>query len=186
MKLTPVDLSFLGEWKFVQGVGYYAHKEACIMSALFLAVKIAEGKVTLDQVLVEKYDPPSKALGEYDHVSCVSKTLRDAVVERNDGFNSDDARKEWALKMLPRLLGTALGDTFEKKLRQALSAFRSKRPAVPEEDRADQSIWNKRLDEDIEFLITTINAEKEKRAATNAKRRATMAEKKMRGVPPLQ
>lgn len=175
-KLKPVDLSFLADWTFVGGVGNYRNKQACIMSALFLATKIAEGKVTLNQVL--ESDPNrSGPLGEYDRVSCVSPWMRDKVVERNDSFpdTMEDKRKEWALAMLPRLLGTYLGEKFEKKLRQAHGEVYKDRTYI---DDASNAEVVKRLDEDIEYGLNFIGIEKAKREASQMKRRATLAAKK--------
>jgi hypothetical protein len=31
--LAPLDLSFLADWDFVNGVGKYSAKQACVMSA---------------------------------------------------------------------------------------------------------------------------------------------------------
>jgi hypothetical protein len=184
MTLLPVDLSiFAQDWKFVAGVGNYNHKQACIMSALYLATKIAEGKTTLEKVLApipKNDDYYTDPLPEQDRVTCVSDLLRDALVERNDSFENEDARTKWAIPLLPRVLGTKLGNKFEQKVKQKLFDLRAQRPTLEDASPEDyEKELAARRDADIEFMISMFDAEKAKRKAAQEKRAATMAAKKV-------
>lgn len=105
--LKPVDLSFLKDFSFGTGAGYYPDKKVCIMSAGALAVRIAEGTLTLTQALERDIDGDENRYTT-DNIDCVHPELRDLCINLNDGgFQDDEDRKEWALKTLPRILGTA-------------------------------------------------------------------------------
>lgn len=114
--LKPVDLSFLAEFNFVEGNGHYPDRKVCVMTGLHLAVAIAEGRTTLAQAL-----DPEKRVSALTSVDCVSPVLRDLIMQRNDAFSNPQARKKWALQMLPRLLGTYRGKREEKRLNKILS-----------------------------------------------------------------
>lgn len=179
-QLKPLDLSiFLTGWTFVGGTGDYRKKQACIMSALYLAVRIAEGKTTLDKVL-SPYPESSwgnKSLEESDRVTCVSDALRDTAINVNDSFDDDAARTKWAVEMLPRLPGTKLGQIFDRKLDAAKYRRRHEKGWVDEETGEDR-MTNERYQDEFGWILGEIATEKSKRATALEKRRATLAAKK--------
>jgi hypothetical protein len=111
METMILDFSILDGFTFGTGAGRYSEKRACIMSGLYLVTQIAEGKITLDQAIAK--DEEGEAEFEVnDRVTCVSPLVRDLVVHRNDLHSvSDEERKLWAMKTMPRIVGTAyVGD----------------------------------------------------------------------------
>lgn len=124
--IKPVDLSVFDGFKFDADVGDYSEKRVCIMSALYLATEIALGHTTLEAAIAsdgdfEKWDA-LRAAGirvnpdARDKVLCVSDVIRSVAIHRNDETRDERERKEWAIRTMPRLLGTYLGLAFEKKL----------------------------------------------------------------------
>lgn len=118
-KPKKVDFSFLKGFDFVPTVGNYPNKQVCIMSAAALATKISSGDCTLTEALELKqgnygHEPKVEAT---DELSCVDPTLRTLLIARNDHpAVTDKARKPWALKMLPRILGTKSNLTTTRKV----------------------------------------------------------------------
>jgi len=102
--LPPVDLKFLRKFDFIDSVGDVASREVCVMSGLYLATEIAAGKITLKEAL-EGY-PDGSYVEMTDRVDCVHPILNTLAIHRNDAFIDPKKRKAWALKTLPRLLGT--------------------------------------------------------------------------------
>lgn len=145
--LLPLNWGILEGFKFVDGPGECYDRTVCIMTAAYLVTQIAKGKVTLETAVMSDaewaayYDRNSNEEGEgparYHHadkVACVSDVLRDICVKRNDsGAQTEDERKEWAMKLLPRIVDTAFGRQTDRRARLAASEvdrnFRAPRAA---------------------------------------------------------
>lgn len=131
--LKPVDLSFLADFVFVGDNGHYEDKEVCIMNALYLAVEIAEGRLTLEQALKGQ-------IGVSTSVDCVHDVIHNLAMSANDSFRDDAARKAWALATLPRLLGTRAGGKRQtariENLRKKFHPIWEKQQAAENNDRA--------------------------------------------------
>lgn len=127
--MLPLDFSVLDQFEFIGGTGNYGSKQVCAMTALHLVVEIAKGTVTLAQAtgqepmpgrrVIRKQmfsDTPEGGIPVADHVACVSPTLNAIVIRRNDAMEDPEERKKWAMKILPKLVGTNLGARFENRL----------------------------------------------------------------------
>jgi hypothetical protein len=169
-KLGKVSFNFLKDFEFEHGVGEYDSKRICIMSGANLATKIAEGKTTLGAVIgiVQLYEELEDLLSVYsptkkqerriekleellasipeesDNVSCVSPTLQDLLILRNDTTEDLTELKKWALAMLPRILGTKGTLKQEFKLEEVSMAARvaavSQLLRMPARERAQEAI----------------------------------------------
>lgn len=96
------------------------------MTGLHLAVLIAEGKTTLADAI--RSTPPEEGSNEIytsTSVDCVDSTVVSLAMQTNDSFDESTrgwrARKAWALKTLPRLLGTRGNHRLVAKLDEKFS-----------------------------------------------------------------
>lgn len=90
--LLPPQIAKL---RLVAGKGNYSAGTACTMSAT----------VALDRL--RKGEPLGEAT---DELECVCPVIRRLVIGRNDGWwPSGEARTEWGLKLIPKLLDTRVG-----------------------------------------------------------------------------
>lgn len=110
--LPPVDLSILDQFAFVAGSGNYGGRQVCIMTGLHLCTEIAAGRITLEEALAGEVDVQ-------DRVDCVSRVLNSLCISRNDSFsdldNANVKRKDWAVALLPKLLGTKRSEEIEER-----------------------------------------------------------------------
>lgn len=169
-----VSFEFLKDFSFRCGVGNYAAREVCIMSAANLAVLVAEGKANLGDITrysqiqdrlkelsrirwysshgtwsrknQEEYDQlmiEADALAlpsATDHLSCVSDHLRVLLINRNDSTTDKAELKAWALKYLPKIIGTKRNKKVEASAAAAGRAARAKvENKFLEEHHGDQS-----------------------------------------------
>jgi hypothetical protein len=91
--MQALDLSFLTDWDFVGSIGDYGKKQACAMSAAVAAVRVARGE---------------DMNGATDELECVDPVIRKLIIARNDAMPKA-GRREWALSMIPRFVGTNNG-----------------------------------------------------------------------------
>lgn len=126
--MKPLDLSIFEKFEFVHGAGDYQGRRVCIMSALYLATEIAAGHTTLEDSIMSDDDWDSLAddlqkgrvrAQTRDRVSCVDDVIRDHCITRNDNTDDPAEAREWAMKTMPRITGTNLGDAFSTKIRKA-------------------------------------------------------------------
>lgn len=144
-KIKPLDLSIFKDFTFSGGAGEYGEKQVCIMSALHLATQIALGQTTLEEAIMSRAEFEERwsnreQIEESDQVECVSETVRDLCIARNDIMVDTGARKEWAMRMMPRIVATNLGDKFEAKV-ENFAEFLEVRPWLTE--RRDELIAEK-------------------------------------------
>ena len=91
--------------RLITGKGNYSAGTACVMSAA----------VALDRL--RKGEPLGEAT---DELECVCPVIRRLAIGRNDGWwPSDEARTDWGLKLVPKLL-----DTRADRARTVRRAFR--------------------------------------------------------------
>jgi hypothetical protein len=131
--LKPIDFSIFKDFEFIGGVGNYSKKQVCIMSALHLATEISLGNTTLEASIMsagdwwelsqEQQKGLKRRIEATDKVMCVSDAIRDLAIGRNYNTADMEARRAWASALMPRLLGTYLGEKFDEKLRQLREHF---------------------------------------------------------------
>lgn len=104
-------LKLIPDLTIVQGVGDYAEHTACVMSAVVAEDRLRRGE----------------PLGEAtDSVACVCPVVRALVIQRNDAggvYDSDDARTEWALGMVPRLLNSRVNEVATFRRAEAVTSY---------------------------------------------------------------
>jgi hypothetical protein len=88
-----LDLTIPKTLNFVKGEGDPGiDHTACIMSASAFMIHKAMG--TEEDFIVT------------DHLTCVDPSIQDLCIRVNDQYTSDGLRKSWALKYIPKILGT--------------------------------------------------------------------------------
>lgn len=102
-----LDFTVPKSLKFVMGTGDPAAQHtACIMSATAFMLHKASG--TEEQFITT------------DLLSCVDDSITTVCIEINDKLKSSSRRKSWALKYIPKILGTAFVPKEIKKERSKL------------------------------------------------------------------